>query len=90
MEETDYESIGKLRTEKSILLFRGDLRDPSRFRKHETDQRLSCKLAKEHNLEYVQDELNNVVIYKPATPGLRECSYCDHSGPYGYGMREKT
>lgn len=25
--------------------------------------------AKEHNLAYVQDELNNVVIYKPATPG---------------------
>ena len=25
--------------------------------------------AKEHKLEYVQDELNNVVIYKPATPG---------------------
>ena len=25
--------------------------------------------AKEHNLEYVQDELNNVVIYKPATAG---------------------
>lgn len=25
--------------------------------------------AKEHNLKYVQDELNNVVIYKPATAG---------------------
>lgn len=25
--------------------------------------------AKEHNLKYIQDELNNVVIYKPATPG---------------------
>ena len=25
--------------------------------------------AKEHNLRYVQDELYNVVIYKPATPG---------------------
>ena len=25
--------------------------------------------AKEHGLEYVQDELNNVVIYKPATEG---------------------
>ncbi|MDO4305215.1 MAG: aminoacyl-histidine dipeptidase [Eubacteriales bacterium] len=25
--------------------------------------------AKEHGLEYVQDEMNNVVIYKPATPG---------------------
>lgn len=25
--------------------------------------------AKEHNLAYVQDEMNNVVIYKPATPG---------------------
>lgn len=25
--------------------------------------------AKEHHLKYVQDELNNVVIYKPATPG---------------------
>ena len=25
--------------------------------------------AKEHGFDYVQDELNNVVIYKPATPG---------------------
>ncbi|MDO4337576.1 MAG: aminoacyl-histidine dipeptidase [Eubacteriales bacterium] len=25
--------------------------------------------AKAHNLEYMQDELNNVVIYKPAAPG---------------------
>ena len=25
--------------------------------------------AKEHGFKYVQDELNNVVIYKPATPG---------------------
>ena len=25
--------------------------------------------AKEHGFEYVQDELNNVIIYKPATPG---------------------
>lgn len=25
--------------------------------------------AKKHNLAYVQDEMNNVVIYKPATPG---------------------
>ncbi len=25
--------------------------------------------AQEHNLKYVQDELNNVVIYKPAAPG---------------------
>ena len=25
--------------------------------------------AKEHDLKYVQDDMNNVVIYKPATPG---------------------
>ena len=25
--------------------------------------------AKERSLKYVQDEMNNVVIYKPATPG---------------------
>lgn len=28
--------------------------------------------AKEHNLRYVQDELYNVVIYKPATPGYED------------------
>lgn len=28
--------------------------------------------AKEQNLEYVQDEMNNVVIYKPATPGYED------------------
>ncbi len=31
--------------------------------------------AKEHGLRYVQDELKNVVIYKPATPG-----YENHTG----------
>ena len=25
--------------------------------------------AKEHGFDYVQDEMNNVIIYKPATPG---------------------
>lgn len=25
--------------------------------------------AKEHGFDYVQDEMNNVVIYKPASPG---------------------
>lgn len=28
--------------------------------------------AKEHGLEYVQDEMNNVVIYKPATKGYED------------------
>lgn len=28
--------------------------------------------AKEHGLEYVQDEMNNVVIYKPATEGYED------------------
>lgn len=28
--------------------------------------------AKEHELEYVQDEMNNVVIYKPATEGYED------------------
>lgn len=30
--------------------------------------------AKEHGLEYVQDEMNNVVIYKPATEGYEDAS----------------
>jgi len=30
---------------------------------------LCCEFAREHGLEYYQDELNNVVIYKDATPG---------------------
>ena len=28
-----------------------------------------CQFAKEHGFDYVQDEMNNVIIYKPATPG---------------------
>ena len=27
------------------------------------------KFAKDHDLKYVQDEMNNVVIYKPGTAG---------------------
>ena len=27
------------------------------------------QFAKDHGLKYVQDEMNNVIIYKPATPG---------------------
>ena len=27
------------------------------------------QFAKDHNLKYVQDEMNNVVIYKPGTAG---------------------
>ena len=30
------------------------------------------RFAKEHGLEYVQDEMNNVVIYKPATEGYED------------------
>ena len=30
--------------------------------------------AKEHGLEYVQDEMNNVVIYKPATEGYEDAA----------------
>ena len=44
------------------------------------------QFAKDHDLKYVQDEMNNVVIYKPGTAGIRECSCSDHSGTYGYGM----
>lgn len=28
--------------------------------------------AKEHGFDYVQDEMNNVIIYKPATPGYEK------------------
>ena len=31
-----------------------------------------CEFAKEHKLEYVQDEMLNVVIYKDATPGYED------------------
>ena len=44
------------------------------------------QFAKDHDLKYVQDEMNNVVIYKPGHSGIRECSCSDHSGTYGYGM----
>lgn len=30
------------------------------------------KFAKEHNLEYIQDEVNNVIIKKPGTPGYED------------------
>ena len=28
--------------------------------------------AKEHNFKYVRDDMNNVIIYKDATPGYKE------------------
>ena len=43
------------------------------------------QFAKDHDLKYVQDEMNNVVIYNRHS-GIRECSCSDHSGTYGYGM----
>lgn len=30
------------------------------------------KFAKDHDFDYVQDDMNNVVIYKPATPGYEK------------------
>ena len=30
------------------------------------------KFAKAHDFDYVQDDMNNVVIYKPATPGYEK------------------
>ena len=32
------------------------------------------KFAKDHDFDYVQDDMNNVVIYKPATPGYEKAS----------------
>ena len=42
--------------------------------------------AKEHGFKYVQDELNNVIIYKPATRRIRKRSDRHPSGTYGYGL----
>ena len=39
--------------------------------------------AKEHDLKYVQDDMNNVVIYK-----LRKRAHSHPSGTYGYGLCE--
>ena len=44
--------------------------------------------AKEHDLKYVQDDMNNVVIYKPATPGYEKRAHSHPSGTYGYGLCE--
>ena len=40
--------------------------------------------AKERGLKYRQDEANNVIIWKGATPGYES----DAAGPYGHGLRE--
>ncbi len=44
--------------------------------------------AKEHDLKYVQDDMNNVVIYKPATPGYENAPTVILPGTYGYGLCE--
>ena len=36
------------------------------------------------------DEVGNVVMTKPATPGHLKCAYGDTSGPYGYVVAEKN
>lgn len=35
---------------------------------------LCCRFARERGLEYYQDELNNVIIYKPASAGKENCA----------------
>ena len=55
----------------------------------ETPRQISDYLvnfAKEHGFKYVQDELNNVIIYKPATAGYEKRSDRHPSGTYGYGL----
>lgn len=45
------------------------MQNSSWLRKYKADQRLSGSVCKDHDLKYVQDEMNNVVIYKPGTAG---------------------
>lgn len=43
--------------------------------------------AKRHGLAVEKDNMNEIIIDKPATPRLRECTPCDLSGTHGYGLR---
>lgn len=42
--------------------------------------------AKERDLKVIQDEVNNVIIFQPGTPGIRGKRTCNLAGAYGYGM----
>lgn len=42
--------------------------------------------AKKHGFDYVQDEMNNVVIYKPASKGYENAPTVILQGHMGYGV----
>lgn len=45
--------------------------------------------GKELGLESFVDEAGNVIIRKPATPGMENQERCDSSGAHGYGSAEE-
>ncbi len=44
--------------------------------------------AKEAGVEAFQDPAGNIVMRKPATPGMENRKGCYHAGPHGHGASE--
>ena len=44
------------------------------------------QFAKDHNLRYIQDEYNDVIIYKDGTEGFENAS--NHTRTFRYGLRK--
>lgn len=45
--------------------------------------------ARKHNIEYKKDAIGNVVMRKPATPGIRGAPGGYPPVPHGHGLREE-
>lgn len=46
--------------------------------------------AEEHGLEWIRDDMNNVIIIKEATPGYENEEPFILQGTYGYGVRKTS
>ena len=47
------------------------------------------EFGKKHNLETKRDEIGNVLICKPATPGMENRKNCCVAVTHGYGLRKE-
>ena len=69
MEETNMRVLENCEPKKVFYYFEEICKIPHGSRNTRQISDYLVDFAKEHGFKYVQDELNNVVIYKPATPG---------------------
>ena len=69
MKETDMRVLENLNPQKVFYYFEEIAKIPHGSRKTKQISDYLVAFAKDRNLEYYQDELNDVVIIKEATPG---------------------